>query len=134
MKHSSKAAIETNVALICSCAVVLKPFFRRHVAGFLGSASTDVNTPSRTSFGGTLISRFGRQHKSPTFQLTSMDGPEAPKAAKVYAGTKGITVNQTYDVTRHSVHREFDTESTEDMIKSVGKGSIGNEKPPSPSV
>ncbi|OCK80099.1 hypothetical protein K432DRAFT_298367 [Lepidopterella palustris CBS 459.81] len=119
------SAVEVNVGLICNCVVVMKPFFRRHLSGLLGSSGADSAKESPFSGIGSLFSRFkGKQHEARSYRLSSMDRSRHPKDKGTQLQPKSITISTTYDVVRHKANGNFDTESTENIVSSSAQGSM----------
>ncbi|KAF2496759.1 hypothetical protein BU16DRAFT_341033 [Lophium mytilinum] len=116
--------VEINVGVICNCLVVMKPFFRRHLGNILGSSGADSeNSPFSFNIG-SVFSRFNKKQREPrSYRLASLDRASRPGDAGLQMpqrAQRSITVSHTYEVSGN--RGEFDTESTEDMMKSVGDG------------
>ncbi|OCK80000.1 hypothetical protein K432DRAFT_298591 [Lepidopterella palustris CBS 459.81] len=118
------SAVEVNVGLICNCMVVMKPFFRRHLSGLLGSPGTNSTHAPPFSGIGSQSSRFKRKSIPPSYRLGSMDRFTHPGNGGLQVPPRSINVSQTFSVVRHKANGDFDTESTEDMIKDAVQGSL----------
>ncbi|KAF2816618.1 uncharacterized protein BDZ99DRAFT_494414 [Mytilinidion resinicola] len=121
--------VEINVGVICNCLVVMKPFFRRHLGNILGSSGADSHNSPYSFNIGSVFSRFKKQQREPrSYRLTSLDRSGRPGDSELQmpqSTQRSITVSHTYEVTAN--RGEFDTESTEDMMKSAGHERAGKD-------
>jgi hypothetical protein len=112
------------IGIICLSLVVMKPFFHKYLRGLLGS-SADGSRNSPFSFNiGSVFSRFKKTQREPrSYRLTSLDRSTRHAERSVQVPPQSITVSHTYEVSE--TRGDFDSESTEDMMKDGGRGRLG---------